>query len=546
MKQIKDRRNGSAILIALVFTVVVSVAVGSLLYHVNSIHRISERTIALERASATAESGLYQALHYFNINPIMGRTTDFHLAEDDPDTDADKIDNFIIAFFDNPVDAGLTQRPILDLPITFIKSEDEINENLVRLNGKEDNTNAKSWVAELEARDPDDARNVKPPAITGVVVTLYCRAEATTTYGAIISRDAYMDINFTTEVTDPIPAAIISKGGVSSNGHMNIHWGETWSVGIVNMRLTRGNYAGAPASDNWWEAKSDTGQIVDDWTVYRTTGLMYDKNGNPLVNDATQWDVGVWEKNDKYDDALYQNLDIYDWREGYEGQLLSTTGNDTLTDEIDKVMDNYTTPDDATKGYDYWKDIAIAKDTYFQVNANGTVDDAAGNQIFSSAGNAMLYYRSLSTAYVAFFDTTDGNAPVTDGTESNWANINFTGSIANRSQGTLYVAGNFSIGGSGSPPSVPIRNPDEIDAEVDPADAAYSGNVFHDGVVFTYGDFVYQGNPIIYGAVLCNGNYDGGGTPNIYYNQDLMDGQVHPVSTPACIMNTFILSGAGL
>jgi len=67
----------------------------------------------------------------------------------------------------------------------------------------------------------------------------------------------------------------------------------------------------------------------------------------------------------------------------------------------------------------------------------------------------------------------------------------------------------------------------------DPDDGTEELNVFHDGIIYTKGDYSYQGNPIIYGSLVCDGNYHGGGNPAVYYNAGLSAGEPQPLSTRA-------------
>ncbi len=78
---------------------------------------------------------------------------------------------------------------------------------------------------------------------------------------------------------------------------------------------------------------------------------------------------------------------------------------------------------------------------------------------------------------------------------------------------------------------------------IDPDDAAHSENLFHDGVIFTYGNFNYQGNGIIYGSVITNGSYDSGGDPAIWYNAALAAGDPQPVSSRVRVRSVYIPSG---
>jgi len=150
---------------------------------------------------------------------------------------------------------------------------------------------------------------------------------------------------------------------------------------------------------------------------------------------------------------------------------------------------------------------------------------------------AMEYYRSLPDVYVAFFDTLDGLPPKAD--KSNWLSLKFNGSISACTKGLLYFCGNMNITGLPAP-SIPIKNPDEVDGNLP---ASTTQRVFHNGIVFTWGDFTSTGNSVIYGSAIVNGKYDCGGTPNLYYNKALANGEPQPVSSKTNILMKQMYAG---
>jgi hypothetical protein len=101
----------------------------------------------------------------------------------------------------------------------------------------------------------------------------------------------------------------------------------------------------------------------------------------------------------------------------------------------------------------------------------------------------------------------------------------------------LYVAGHLAVGGSGTPPLAPIANPDEVEGGL-PGSTQIP--VFHDGVIYTRGNFNYQGNGRIYGSVVTGGDYQAGGNPFVYYNAGLKSSDPQPLSTRARIMATVL------
>jgi len=525
---IKNSRNsrGSTIIIVILIVFIVSVSVAAILRYVQGIHMLSERSVAREKAVMTAEAGLHQLLHYFNHPEDLDAISQ--------PTNGDKIRNFFELYddyYESSPDPWLAARNaafgtdnILMQVIEQTTDETQISMN----DGK---------VIDLKVTQP----RVDAPANT--LFTFESTAKTYTKQGGFVTRTAYMDVGPPHELALTAPAGIIAANMVGVNGHFNLFWGEAWGLGDISLKMNRGNWTDAPP---WgWEAKSDNNQGVDQWTKYRCTGfLRNDNNTINLVDSNTVNDISLWERpgGKDYLNKLYQWEDLH-----HPTDLLST--------KINNVLDKFRTLGNPDTGYEYWKDIAIRRDTYFRVAANGNVYDSQNRQLYISGGvlnttgagsalttnSAIEYYRGLDDVFVVFFDTKDGNPPNVDGT--NLANLSFTGSISTRSRGLFYVAGTINIGGSGTPPSFPVRDPNEVAAGIDTDDAANSLNLFHDGVIFTYGDFNYQGNGRIYGSIITNGSYEAGGDPSIYYNAALAAGEPQPISSRLPILQVTIPSG---
>jgi len=522
MPSMRKSSRGSALLLSLILVLLASVSAVALALYVNATHRNNQRVIALEKASAAAEGGLHQTLHYFN------KSGDIPSAQSSYAT-------LIDSYFAN----GLDPAPIRSANMTFIDAASGVNADLIDY--------GKSRVTNLKVLSP------RTGAATGTVFTFSSTATADTGLGSTVQRTALMDVAFDPSPRLVLPAAVIAGGSVSSNGHFNVHWGEAWAKNNAYLDLNRGNSKTAPV-DQHYKIQADNNQSKasnDNWVVYRTAGYMMDSGGTKLVNNAAVNDVVV-----KPDGVNYWCTD--NSRDGYirngHGILYQMEDvahpADPLSAKIDATIDAFAATGNPNTGYEYWKQSAIRRDTYFRADASGAVLNGSGqrlyisNNVLNTAGtgsaltlsSAMDYYRWVcenqsADAYVVFFDTKDGNPPVTDGTKSNWNNISFTGSISNRSKGVFYVNGDLDIGGSGQPPSVTVKKPDDSTASL---------NVFHDGVVFTFGNYSYQGNPNIYGAIVCKGNYNGGGTPSIYYNIRLAIGDPQPLSTRARILGILI------
>ncbi len=542
--------KGSALIISLVILVILCLSTIGILRHIHAIARINERSIARERVAIAAEAGLYKCIRFFaapddllsiggsgtsSYNPSSIGGGDRILADEDEPTNYEIITQFMDDMkATDPPDGGVSARDNLwgthtpgETLITFI--DEDINQNLVTLNN--------SKVTNLSAKWPLDG------APAGTVFTFWSEAETEMRNGAIIQRNAYMHVNFRNDLLLTVPGGIMSGGTVSANGHFNLHWGDAWSKTGIKLHMKVKHDTRNPPR---WRALADHNQVADQWTKYRVSmGYIKDKEDTIAVNDQDIYDVGAYEQGPKYDNHLYQYEDLH-----------TPPGEEALSQKIDKVINTYATSGNSDTGYEFWKSVAIQRDTYFRENYNGEVVNENGDQLYLKDGkvttsggtpltveSALEYYRSLPEVYLIFFDTKDGNPPVTDGTRSNWADIRFSGSISSRSKGLFYIAGNLFIGGSGRPPSIKIRNPDEVIADIDPSLAETEAPVFHDGIIFTFGDYVNQGNPIVYGAVVTNSTYHCGGTPNLFYNEALRNGEPFQISNPVRILVEVLPSG---
>jgi len=519
---IKDSRNirGSTIIIVIAIVFIISFSIAAILSYVLDIHRLTERSVAREKSIMTAEAGNYQLLHYFSYPGDLGS-----VGQSDNES---KISNFF-AYYDSFKDTH--PDPWTDARNAAFGTTDPLMQVI--------NQSTTSTKIEMNDGKVIDLKVMLPHsgAPANTLFTFESTAIAYTKQGGSVTRIAYMDVGPPHELALISPAGIIAANMMGVNGQFNLWWGEAWGIDDIAMRMNRQNDNGNPP---WgWKANADSGQHIDEWTKYRSTGYLTDLNNTRLVDNSSINDVGLWEQGTKYRDALYQ----------FEDQ--------TLLDKINQTLDKFRTLNDPDKGYEFWKDVAIRRDTYFRVAANGNVYDSQSRQLYISGGvlnttgagsaltanSAIEYYRSLTDAFVAFFDTTNGNPPAVDG--SNYTNITFTGNISSASHGLLYVAGNFDVRGSGQPPAMLIRDPDEIEADIDPEDAARSENVFHDGIIFTYGNYGHDGmgNPIIYGSVITNGSYLAGGSPYIFYDASLKEGEPQPISSRLPVLQVTIPSG---
>ncbi len=499
--------RGSTLVVSLVLVFVAVTTVAAVTSHTISVHKLNDRTIAREKATMVAEAGLHRLKTYLaqpsRIPDNMGRVKTMltaYKAMEEEYVDEEQGRH------------SLTPAYITSSDRVFVSSSRNLNTDLVSRNG--------ASVIDLRITAP--VSGLYAPA--GTEFTLVSTGEYETQRGELATRTVYMHTALRPETPLTVPAGILSGAGVSGNGHFNLHWGEAWSRGPLHLLY---GYKAVKDRPDLWDVTGGNNQVTrddDKWVSYMTSDYIYDSGSTILKNDASVQDVFdyyVDAPDPAFDDMLYQQDPMID------GTLLSTL--------IDETLAKFNTINDPLTGYEYWKNTAIARDTYYQVREDG-VYSASGVKIYDSASDAMEAYRARDDVYVAFFDTTDGNPPVTDGSESNWSDVRFTGAIDTCSRGLLYVAGDMYLGGSGTPPAITVEDPDDVANGVE---GTTTLNVFHDGVIWTAGDYTYQGNGVCYGAVLCEGDYDAGGDPAVYYNAALKDGDPQELSDEVQVLATY-------
>jgi len=515
MITIHSKKRGSTLFMVIILVGIAAVAMVGLMSYVYGLHRINERALALERAEQTAEAGLHQILQYFyNSNDVPSGLSSYKTL----------IDNFL--------NNGMNPAAISASGMTFINASTGLNANLISLN------NAKVTLLQVTAP--------RSGAVTGTVLSFKSVAVADTIHGEKVQRTAEMDVKWNAATRLGLPAAIISGAGTGNNGQFNLNWGQAWSIGPINLKGNNHNYNGADPYG--WSITSDNNQVTDSWTKYMSAaGPIRDNKGTAFKDVSTLYDLGAHQDGGtgtKYPGQLYQYEDT-------DPAFLAQYGQ-TLTQKVNTILDAFDVSGSSTSGYTYWKNVAIAKGTYFRPAADGSVYNGVGQKLYInggalnttgagsalSVGSAMDYYRGLTNPTIVFFDTKNGVDPnLTPST--NWANISFTGSIPSKSQGLFYVAGNLSLGGSPGQTQT-ISSPPPTAPATTPAQETETLGVFHNGVVFVHGNYSSSGNPIIYGSVVTRGIYDCGGTPNVYYNYAAAAGDPQPMSTRAQVLATLI------
>ncbi len=500
-----NNKNGSSLVVTIILVFIASFSSIAMINYFYNMRHFTERTIAMERAYITAESGLYQAINYLeypeNINKMQNKV----------------IDNFTI-------NDGKDWEPLLENGLFFIDYLVDLNINAINMNNAE--------VIELKIID-----SRKTP-ISGFPISsdeaeysIWSTARARVgTTDKVINKTAVMDISFIEKSSLSIPAGIVIAGKNSSiTGNFNINWGEVWSMG--NIKLNK-NFKNS-----------------DKWTIYRSArGNILDNNGREIADD-TIWDISsVINSLDyiKLDEEGNQRGILYQ----YEDYLNPDKDSKILSEKINNVVNNF-----IGENYFFWRNIAISRGTYFLLGKgkNSQVKNSRGNLLYyndrtntistynkegysiMNAEKAMLYYRSLSNAYIAFFDYDNVGIPPEKNEDFNFdfEELQFSGQIDSPSKGLLYFCSDIKITGISAKTSGYIESPDGEQVNVN--------SFFHDGIIFVYGDYDGMANPSIYGSLIINGSLKGSGTPNIYYNNKLKDKDPYNLTNSFVrIISTFI------
>lgn len=285
------------------------------------------------------------------------------------------------------------------------------------------------------------------------------------------------------------PAAIISKINTTFNGNVRPHWGEVWSLAPTQLQSFSTN------SSNGLAAYVD---ITDPgWTVARTNNYFFRKQGQTnYYMDGTN--NGTTTLPNPIVENPYQNT-------AYDGRFLQ---------DQDLVFPEY--------NYAEYKTLALQRGEYYSTDAQGNI---YRNGIETQANQVNVNTEFFSATpggdfRVVFIDTIDGNPPAANG--SNLANISLSGGSPHY-RGLIYFAANLNTTGMGNPPTVTVLDPT-------PSSVSLS-KLWVDGVIYISGTWNVGGNPKVYGSVIAEREITGNGTPDVYYNYRLADGEYFPVGS---------------
>lgn len=277
--------------------------------------------------------------------------------------------------------------------------------------------------------------------------------------------------NFNEAITVDVPAALVSYNTIATAGNGKVHWGEAWSKADVTMGA-RNSYTYVPN---------------DPEVIYRSMGsILFPSSWKALPANNADYDASL------------DDMGLDDWT-GHFLQNQTEADFPSAWPEFD---------------YETYKNMALLSGQYYTTDASGNILNSAGEAInFTEEFN--FTDRADAPYDLIFIDTTDGTAPYVNADGStNMATISHAGSIALK--GFYYFCANLSFTGQGNPgDSFDVTDPYGSLTTLDPS---------LDGILYGSGTIDFGGNRTIFGAVVTEGGFTGGGTPDIYYNQDLSDG----------------------
>lgn len=305
-----------------------------------------------------------------------------------------------------------------------------------------------------------------------------------------------------------VPAAIMSRSTVVTNGQFNVHWGEVWSTSNLDFPNTSMNGVPTQSEDQWYEARSEQNITINgeyaDGTVKGGT------SSTPVAASAGNYYVPYLES--LLDPSNWRK---FDGRENLHQHATDLKWPDYDYKDVKSLARQMGIPIFGTtsEGHLYLETSDGREENTFEGWFNGqTVSLTSSGGVDTEAITPdTVDPEELPPMY--FIDTVDGEAPAADG--SNLATIDIQGNKPFM-YGLFFGAANFNFGGAGdSPTLVQAEKPDLTEGQVP--------NCRIQGLLYSYGWVNKNGQGSIYGAVYANRGYGAGGCPDIYYDWRLQD-----------------------
>lgn len=476
----QNHRRGSIMAVTLVLMTLAAVGTILMASTVMDHQRLNERRRDLWRAYNHAEAGVAQVQHWgmypseFSSNQALFAETVVEVSSEGPSG----LNTSEITFE--------TRYPTLYAAINGSTTGVIISESMLA------GMNVGSFTSKYNhAMGNIEQIELLPPAGTDPVTCDFkIRSTGRTPEGISKTILAYMTIN--PALTIKLPAALISFNGINTNGNGLVHWGESWAKNNIQTNARNHySYLGSDPNAIW-----RTEGLIDTWGNTLVTGpgtyagWKVDTATNPDIETSMNYPLDMG--NGTYDGHFYQNVPSAEF--------------------------------DALGGwpeFDYatFKQLAQAHGRYYSTDASGNVYkdgiETAANQVDFLDEFGVLDH-ATSPYDLVFIDTIDGNPPAADG--SNLAHISISGSNLGL-KGVFYIGANFE--GSG------LNNgADGVTMESPYGTTIDTVSLFLNGVMYTAGTCELAGGTNVYGSLVTQMGFAGGGTPDIYYNDDLANGLI--------------------
>jgi hypothetical protein len=522
--------KGFALVGALILLVIASAAVMAIMSYARAMNDLTTKKITLEQTFYIAESGIHQAIDWFNTPSESPAPTTMQYLIDTYGIDASPFERANVTNFP-PTDADLVT--LIDNPRGSSSSYGIFAEGHIKL---------------LKVKGP------RSGAPANTVFTLYSTG---------ISSDGKTEQTIVADVLLSkfsgiiIPSALVAGLTIGANGQFNLHWGEGWALCDIQVP---GKIAGGKFSFNKWFPTVTNDALAR----ITTTGMIYGNDGSvlapalpPGVPVAPQ-SVAQSPRLSSYDPNYDNMFQLWDRTTQPTDRLNIPDGEgnypDPLTDIVNELLSDLE--------YSIWKDLAVERGQYYRPDSAGEFYDYDGYPLYvdnvtkeitrasetNGTTNARATIKALTLypktgtfddatlpADIIFIDTLDGNTPYNNGGgDTNLCDLTLTGgtNVADYfyTKGVLYICGNLHVGGlgPGSVPTLSLTNPNTGSPE--------AISIWHNGLVLTEGNFENQGTAAVYGSIVARGSFHGGGSPDIYYNVLLKSGMAFPFASKITIL----------
>ncbi len=304
------------------------------------------------------------------------------------------------------------------------------------------------------------------------------------------------------------PAAIISKAVATSGGQFNVHWGEVWAKG--NLELTNPLNSKFPrvSEDQWYAGRAEN------WLVSNNGGNLYANGAVKGAYSATQ----IAANAGNYYMPFKESMLHADNKKGGPNSPNNFMGHENLFQKQKLSFPEY--------DYTTMKLFCLQRGfPVYQTTSDGMLLVNGTKQTFEATfGDPRdpddINFDELPE--MAFIDTVDGTAPKPDG--SNMTTLTMSGGEFYR--GFYFMAANVKVAGQGS--AAVYNNP------VMPDKSIYNKNIkalWLAGLFYSYGTFESNGNNSVYGSLHAQNGYSGGGSWDVYYDYRLKDKNRYKVAS---------------